>query len=97
MKGATVEEIVARVPKDWKMVPQDKGAGIKFLDEQGFERIRLHAASMTAPNGSNSSLGWTMRIMDKAGNYYDSFGKMVPYKANDGHIPIFGNPASGSK
>ena len=73
------------------MVPQDRGAGIKFLDSHGFERIRLHGPSSRAPVGSNSASGWTMRIMDRAGNYYDSAGNVVPFRANAGHIPIKGN------
>lgn len=92
LAGKSVDEIVSRVPATWKMVPQDRGMGIKFLDDAGFERIRLHAASARAPQGSNSASGWTLRIMDRAGNYYDDVGKIVPYRANEGHIPIFGNP-----
>jgi RHS repeat-associated protein len=95
LEGASVREIVSRVPRDWTMVPQDRGAGIKFLDARGYERLRLHGPSATAPAGSNSASGWTMRIMDRAGNYYDNSGNIVPYRANDGHIPIFGNPALG--
>jgi len=87
-------DVIERVPSGWKMVPQDRGLGIKFLDEAGFERIRMHGPSPRAPGGSNSANGWTMRIMDRAGNYYDDLGRLVPYRANDGHIPMFGNPNS---
>lgn len=73
------------------MVPQDRGVGIKFLDALGKERIRIHAPSPRAPAGSNSASGWVLRIMDRAGNYYDDAGRIVPYRANEGHIPIFGN------
>jgi hypothetical protein len=92
LAGSSVDDIISRIPRDWKMVPQDRGAGIKFLDAQGYERIRLHGPSARAPAGSNSASGWTMRIMDRAGNYYDDVGKVVPYRANAGHIPIKGNP-----
>lgn len=95
LSGASVEEIVSRVPDDWSLVPQDRGAGIKFLDDQGFERIRIHGPSLAAPIGSNSVSGWTLRVMDQGGNYYDDLGNIVPYKANDGHIPIYGNSALG--
>lgn len=94
LAGSSVDDIISRVPKGWKMVPQDRGAGIKFLDAQGFERIRLHGLSARAPAGSNSASGWTMRIMDRAGNYYDNAGNVVPYRANTGHIPIRGNPTN---
>jgi RHS repeat-associated protein len=92
LAGASVDEIVSRVPSGWRMVPQDKGRGIKFLDQAGVERVRLHAASPKAPAGSNSASGWTLRVQDAAGNYYDDAGSIVPYKANEGHIPIWGNP-----
>jgi hypothetical protein len=85
-------EIIERVPSTLKMVPQDRGVGIKFLDELGKERIRIHAPSPRAPAGSNSASGWVLRIMDRAGNYYDDAGRIVPYRANEGHIRIFGNP-----
>ena len=52
----------------------------------------MHGPSLKAPVGSNSASGWTMRILDRAGNYYDDVGRMVPCKANSGHIPILGNP-----
>ena len=45
LEGATVDEIISRVPKDWKMVPQKQGQGIRFIDEAGIERIRIHAPS----------------------------------------------------
>lgn len=89
--GSSVEDIVSRIPKEWKMTPQDRGAGVKFVDEAGFERIRLHGSSTSAPPGSNSASGWTLRIMDREGNYYDNEGNIVPYRDNAGHIPIFGN------
>ena len=66
--------------------------GIKFLDEAGFERIRMHAPSARAPVGSNSASGWTLRVMDRAEDYYDNLGRLVPYPANEGHIPMLGNP-----
>jgi hypothetical protein len=92
LSGKSVDEIVARVPKDWKMVPQDRGAGIKFIDSAGFERIRLHGPSARAPAGSNSASGWTLRVMDQQGKYYDDAGRLVTTRANAGHIPIAGNP-----
>jgi hypothetical protein len=91
LAGRSVEDIIARVPSEWKMVPQDMGMGIKFLDEAGFERIRIHGPTK-APAGSNAASGWTLRVMDRAGNYFDDAGRIVPYKANSGHIPIYGNP-----
>ena len=92
LAGKSMAEIIERVPSTWKMVPQDRGVGIKFLDELGKERVRIHAPSPRAPAGSNSASGWVLRIMDRAGNYYDDAGRIVPYRANEGHIPILGNP-----
>lgn len=91
LAGTSVDNIISRVPRNWRMAPQDRGVGIKFLDEAGFERIRLHGPSSTAPAGSNSASGWTLRIMDRAGNYYDNAGNVVPLRSDTGHIPIRGN------
>ena len=97
LEGATIEEIISRVPANWKLAAQEKGFGIRFIDEFGVERIRLHGPSTNAPAGSNSSLGWTLRIHAPGtkNNYFDNFGKIVGPKANDGHIPISGNPKAG--
>jgi RHS repeat-associated protein len=92
LSGASLDEIVSRLPANWKWSPQRGGNGIRFFDEAGFERIRMHGPNSRAPAGSNSCSGWTLRIMDRAGNYYDAAGRMVPYRANEGHIPIYGNP-----
>ena len=94
LAGKSMGEIIERVPSTWTMVPQDRGMGIKFLDEAGFERIRMHAPSARAPVGSNSASGWTLRVMDRAEDYYDNLGRLVPYTANEGHIPMLGNPTA---
>lgn len=91
LAGKSAAQIIERVPSSWKMVPQDRGLGIKFLDQAGFERLRMHGPSARAPSGSNSASGWILRIMDRAGNYYDNVGRIVPYHANEGHIPMSGN------
>jgi hypothetical protein len=97
LEGATIEEIISRVPINWKLASQEKGLGIRFIDELGVERVRLHGPSANTPAGSNSSLGWTLRIHvpGTKNSYYDSFGNVVGPKANDGHIPISGNPKAG--
>jgi len=87
-----MEEIVARVPGNWTMTPQAKGAGIKFIDDMGYERIRMHGPSKVAPSGSNSASRWTLRVMDQSGNYFDNASNIVHFKANEGHIPVMGNP-----
>jgi RHS repeat-associated protein len=94
LKGATLEEIVARVPSGWTWAPQRGGNGLRFFDASRIERLRLHGPSSNPqiPASSNSRMGWTMRVMDRAGNYYDDLGRIVPYNANEGHIPIAGNP-----
>ncbi|MBA3481287.1 MAG: hypothetical protein H0T51_05675 [Pirellulales bacterium] len=81
LAGASVDNIVSRVPAGWTSAPQRAGNGLRFFDEAGFERLRLHGPSARAPVGSNSQSGWTLRIMDRAGNYYDDAGRIVPYRA----------------
>jgi hypothetical protein len=97
LQGATVEEIVSRIPNNWSLASQQKGFGIRFLDEVGVERVRLHGPSAIAPAGSNSASGWTLRIHapGSKNSYYDNLGNVVGSKANEGHIPIYGNPMTG--
>lgn len=97
IEGARVEEIISRVPGNWTLASQQKGMGIRFLDDTGLERIRLHGPSAGAPAGSNSASGWTARIHvpGTKNSYYDSLGNIVGPKANEGHIPIYGNPKAG--
>jgi hypothetical protein len=92
LRGAKVEEIFSRVPSNWKVLEQKDGLGFRFLDEAGFERLRLHGPSAKAPVGSNANSGWIIRIVDRSGNYYDDAGQIVSKWANEGHIPIYGNP-----
>lgn len=94
LEGATVEEIFSRVPKEWKMLPQNLGQGIKFVDKAGIERIRIHAPDIKAPIRKNSNVGWVLRIQadDKGKKFYNNSGNIVNRNSNDGHIPIYGNP-----
>jgi hypothetical protein len=92
LAGASVDDVIARVPSGWTWAPQRSGQGIVFSDTAGFERLRMHGPSMNAPVGSNSRMGWTLRVMNRAGGYYDDAGRLVPYTANEGHIPLIGNP-----
>jgi YD repeat-containing protein len=64
---------------------------LKWTDPTTGAEIRLHGPTSNAAAGSNSASGWVLRVMDGYGNYYDDFGNPVSRRANDGHIPIFGN------
>ena len=68
--------------------------GIKFVDENGVERIRIHAPSENPKldNSLNAKQGWILRIQDADGNYLDNFGNIGGRKENKTHIPIYGNP-----
>ena len=92
LEEVTVDEIISRVPKDWKMLAQKNVNGIRFIDEAGIERIRIHGPDPKAPIGTNSNSGWILRIQDKNKNYLDNFGNSGGYKVNETHIPIYGNP-----
>jgi hypothetical protein len=76
---------------------QKDGMGIRFLDQTGAERLRLHGANPAAPAGSNSAAGWVARVHvpGTRNNYYDNLGNVVGRHANEGHIPIYGNPNAG--
>lgn len=101
LAGASFEEIVSRVPKDWKAKLQNDGNGIKFVelvDGKEIERIRIHGPSSSKhiPENSNSRQGWVLRIQNEKGDYFDNVGNIVPDKySNEGHIPIKGNKNLG--
>ncbi len=92
LRGAGLDDIISRVPADWTRHTQRAGNGLLFKDAAGAERLRLHGPSSRAPVGSNSRAGWTMRVTNSAGQYLDDAGRVVQSHANDGHIPIAGNP-----
>lgn len=99
LTGASFEEIFSRAPKDWKVMLQNDGNGIKFVelvDGKEIERIRIHGPSSSKhiPENSNSRQGWVLRIQaDKDGNFYfDDTGKILKSRTNETHIPIKGNP-----
>ncbi len=97
LQGAKVDEIISRVPSNWSLASQEKGFGVRFLDEIGVERLRLHGPSGNAPVGSNSASGWTMRVHvpGTKNSYFDNLGNVVGSKSNAGHIPIYDNPKAG--
>lgn len=96
LRGATMEEIVSRVPKDWTVAMQKDGKGVRFLDTAGNERIRVHQADPDAPVGSNAHSGWVLRVSDggkgRKAKYFDDNGNVGNRWDNDTHIPIAGNP-----
>ena len=94
-----MEEIYSRVPKNWTWKEQNDGKGIKFVDQNGDEKLRIHQADENAPVGSNSNSGWVERVpADKKGKkYYDNDGNIGGRKANETHIPIYGNPNASKK
>ena len=94
LAGASVDEIISRVPANWTWGPQDRGAGIKFKDSLGIERVRIHGPSFRAPAGANASVGWVLRVSDASRRYYDNLGRIGAWNANETHIPILGNPNS---
>ena len=96
LRGATMEEIVSRVPQNWTVSIQRDGKGVRFIDTAGNERIRVHQADHKAPVGSNSNSGWVLIISNggkgKNAQYFDHNGNVGGYKDNDTHIPVAGNP-----
>ena len=96
LTGASFEEIFPRAPKDWKVVLQNDGKGIKFVDKDGVEKVRIHAPenNPNLPSTANTNNGWVLRIpADKEKNlYFDDTGKILKSKTNETHIPIKGNP-----
>jgi hypothetical protein len=92
LNGASVEEIISRVPSSWTNAPQRMGQGLVWFDDTGNEAIRIHGPGVNAPFGSNSASGWVLRIHAPNGQYYVEFGNIVSRQSNDGHIPMLGDP-----
>jgi Bacterial toxin 30 len=84
MTGASINEIVSRVPENakiesWTPVPGGAEEGMKFSwkDTAGNTwRVRMHGPGPNAPAGSNAARGWILRVkcghdyMDADGNFY---------------------------
>ncbi len=94
LTGASFEEIFSRAPKDWKVMLQNDGKGIKFVDKDGVERVRIHAPenNQKLPSTANTNNGWVLRIPASRKKYFDDSGKILPYDTDETHIPIRGNP-----
>jgi hypothetical protein len=94
LTGASFEEIFSRAPKDWKVMLQNDGKGIKFVDKDGVERVRIHAPenNPNLPSTANTNNGWVLRIPASKNKYFDDAGKIKGAKTNETHIPIKGNP-----
>jgi hypothetical protein len=103
--GASMQEVISRIPKDWTPQPLQRGSGAQFVDPKAkdYNYVRIHEADPGAPAGSNSSQGWSIRVV-RNGNYFDDAGTNVTTVlggakarlADETHIPIAGNP-NGSK
>ena len=96
LKDASIAKIVSRLPKDWKVMLQNDGNGIKFVDKNGVDRVRIHGPSSSKhiPENSNARQGWVLRISEKKNDtyiYYDDAGNIKGAKTNETHIPIKGN------
>lgn len=97
LKGASFEEIFSRAPKDWKVMLQNDGNGIKFVeivDGKEIDRVRIHAPenNPNLPSTANTNNGWVLRIPFSRKKYFDDTGKILPYDTDETHIPIKGNP-----
>jgi len=97
LTGASFEEIFSRAPKDWKVMLQNDGNGIKFVeivDGKKIDRVRIHAPenNPNLPSTANTNNGWVLRIHASRNKYFDDAGNIKGAKTNETHIPIKGNP-----
>lgn len=96
LKGATIPQLVARVPKNavrapWAKVTNGAEKGIKFQwsDASGKKwELRIHGPDPSAPAGSNASQGWVYRLSE--GNKYRlPDGKIVHKNAHKPTSPNY--------
>ena len=97
LKDASIAKIVSRVPKNWKVMLQNDGNGIKFVEVvngKKIDRVRIHAPenNPNLPSTANTNNGWVLRIPASRKKYFDDSGKILPYDTDETHIPIKGNP-----
>jgi hypothetical protein len=92
LTGATVDEVLDRIPKDATMrelTPVKGGASegfeYKWIQDGQTYRARVHNVDVGAPAGSNAANGWTMRIQ-RGRQYYD-------YTIEDFQPAKFTNPS----
>jgi len=99
LTGASVEDVVSRVPSSWTWAPQKGGNGLRFFDENLVERLRIHDINPNAPAGSNSAAGWIVRVQNTTAGgkviYFDDLGNIGSKLDNATHIPLAGNPNAG--
>jgi hypothetical protein len=60
LAGATVEDVIARVPTEWTWGPRRSGQGIVFSDTAGFERIRM---SPVGSKGTTPGRKWSLLVI----------------------------------
>ena len=73
--GLTSKKIKAGMPKHWKKLSVDRGRGVKWVDENGFERMRIMAPNRNSKfiHGRSGYVRWT----DQGGDYLDQYGNVV--------------------
>lgn len=69
MEGATIEEVLSRIPEDAvrrELIPEvgkvTEGFEYKWVQDGKTYRVRIHGADASAPAGSNAANGWVIRV-----------------------------------
>ena len=101
----TVDDIVAQIPPNAtmrKLAPSSQGGSqvgveYKWTDANGkTNRVRIHDPDPSAPSGSNSAEGWTVR-WQKGQRYYDpETGQFAPRNAHNPNSPNYDMDAANN-
>jgi SPP1 gp7 family putative phage head morphogenesis protein len=75
------------IPKHWQKMPSKKGEGVRYVDPKNpkYNEVRIQRGD---PASSNSGQRQDYVTWKKDGHYLDKYGKRVPRKSLDAHIPI---------
>ena len=96
LKGATIAQLIARVPKNairlpWAKSPNGAEEGFKFqwTDSSGAKwDLRIHGPDPSAPPGSNATDGWIYRVI-KDKKYLTPEGRTVHPNAHKPASPNY--------
>jgi hypothetical protein len=89
LRSLSADDLVARIPGDWKWASSKDGRGITFSSPDG----KMHVNILDASDGLGS---WVVRVSDGKGNYFDNAGNRLSVRIGDfdnvTDIPLRGNP-----
>ena len=100
IKGSTVDDVLSRIPatalnKGFKPDPNGamEGFQFKWANNGTNYTVRVHGPDSSAPNGSNASEGWVVRVQKSGGGngkwYLNSGGEWIKENVLNPNSPMY--------